>query len=242
MPECLRERHEHPEHDEQPERDEIEGAPVVSSGVVEHQLVAGRNLVEPGERDPGVRGEVHRIPGLVAQAAPDDHDGGDDHGDEQERPDGRRDHPGIDPTAEHRRDLLRQRDLVHQRVAPDGEDDVREHEVKRRVAVPAVPDAEPVEADEPLQPGQPREQEHLDQRRVGGEQPGDAGERGQQLAGGEVLGDVAAVHPEVDDRGGVARENGPEKARGQRAAGGAAALGDGERRRAPECESCFGHR
>jgi hypothetical protein len=122
----------------------------------------------------------------------------------------RRDHPGIDPAAEHRRDLLRQRDLVHQRVAPGGEDDVREHEVERRVPVPAVPDAKPVEADEPLEPGQPREQEHPDQRRVGGEQTGDAGERGQQLAGGEVLGDVAALNPEVDDRGGVTGEDGPE--------------------------------
>jgi hypothetical protein len=115
--------------------------------------------------------EPRRSASLVAQAAPYDHDGGDDHRDEQEPPDRRRDHRGTDPAAEHRRELLRQRDLVHQRVTPDGEDDVREHEVERRVGVPAVPDAEPIEADEPLEPGQPGEQEHLDQRRVGGEQP-----------------------------------------------------------------------
>jgi hypothetical protein len=34
-------------------------------------------------------------------------------------------------------------------------------------------DAEAIEADEPLEPGQPRESEHLDQRRVVDEQAGD---------------------------------------------------------------------
>ena len=45
-----------------------------------------------------------------------------------------------------------------------------EHEVEHRVAVPAVPDGEPVEPDETLEERQPREQEHLDQRQVAGEQ------------------------------------------------------------------------
>ena len=43
-----------PEHDEQHERRDVERAPVVGRDRVQHELVAGRDLVEPGERDPGV--------------------------------------------------------------------------------------------------------------------------------------------------------------------------------------------
>ena len=69
------------------ERDRREGerAPVVGRDAVEHELVAGRDLVEPGERDPRIRQEVHGVPGLVAEAAPHDHDRGHDDGDEQAR-------------------------------------------------------------------------------------------------------------------------------------------------------------
>ena len=49
-------------------------------------------------------------------------------------------------------------------VAPDGADDVREGEVDDRVAGPAVPDRQPVEADRALEERDPREQEHDDQR------------------------------------------------------------------------------
>ena len=65
-------------------------------------------------------------------------------------------------------------DLVEQRVAPDAEDDVGEHEIEAGVAVPAVPDGQAVEADEPLEPGDSREQDHLEEREVGAQQPREA--------------------------------------------------------------------
>ena len=74
-----------------------------------------------------------------------------DDGEQEARADRGGDHPRVDPAAEHRRDLLADRELVHQRVAPDAEEHVRDDEVDRRVAVPPMPDGEPVEADEPLE-------------------------------------------------------------------------------------------
>ena len=64
----------------------IQRAPVVGRDAIEDELVAGRNLVEPGKRNPGVREQMHRVPGLVAKTAPDDHDRGDDDRDEQNVP------------------------------------------------------------------------------------------------------------------------------------------------------------
>ena len=190
MTKSLGERRDHAKGEQEAERDEVERAPVIGGDVVEDELVPGRNLMEPRERDPRVRGEVYPVPHLVAQPPPDDHDGCDDDGDQQPGPDRRGDHSRVDPAAEHRRDLLRQRHLVHQCVAPDGEDDVREDEVDAGMTVPAVPDAQPVEADEALEPGQPREQQDLEQRRVRGEEARDPGQRGEQLAGREIVRDV----------------------------------------------------
>jgi len=68
------------------------------------------------------------------------------------------------PASEHGRDLPRQRDLVHEGVAPDGQEDVCDDEVEAGMPVPAVPDSEAVEADEALDAGKAREQQHLEQR------------------------------------------------------------------------------
>jgi hypothetical protein len=97
---------------------------------------------------------------------PHDHDGADDDGNQQSGPDRRRDHARIDPAAEHRRDLGGERDLVHERVTPDAEHDVREDQVEDGMTVPAMPDGEPVEAHEPLDPGEPGKQQDLDQCEV----------------------------------------------------------------------------
>ena len=40
-----------PEDDDRAERDEVEGTPAVRGDLVERQLVAGRNLMEPRESD-----------------------------------------------------------------------------------------------------------------------------------------------------------------------------------------------
>jgi hypothetical protein len=111
--------------EEQPEGGEIEAAPVVGGDAVEHELVPRRDLVEPGKRDPRVRGEVNRVPGLVAQTAAHDHDRADDHGDQQPGADRGGDHARVDAAADHRRELARKRDPVEERVAPDRQDDVR---------------------------------------------------------------------------------------------------------------------
>ncbi len=87
------------------------------------------------------------VPPLVAQAAAYDDDRRDDDGDEQKRANRRSDHSRIDAAPDHRRGLFRDRQAIHQGVAPDREDDVREHEIETGVPVPPVPDSEPVEAD-----------------------------------------------------------------------------------------------
>jgi hypothetical protein len=66
---------------------------------------------------------------------------------------------GGDAVEHHRRHLARQRDPVQEGVAPDRQHDMAEHEVEAGVAVPPVPDRQPVEVDELLESGQPREQQ-----------------------------------------------------------------------------------
>jgi hypothetical protein len=97
------------------------------------------------------------------------------------------------------------------RPAPDREDDVGQDEVETGVAVPAVPDGQPVEADERLEPGQSREQEDLEEREVGGEQARDPRDARQDVPGAVQVGDVAAVVPEPDDHGGVAEHDRPDE-------------------------------
>ena len=132
---------------------EVQRAPVVGRDAIEHELVPGRDLMEPRERDPGVREQVHCVPGLVAKPAPDDHDRGHDDGDEQSGSDRRGDHARVDAATEHRRDFVRQGDLVHEGIAPDRQHDVREDQVEAGVAVPAVPHGQAVEAEQPLHRG-----------------------------------------------------------------------------------------
>ena len=96
VPQRAAERHEHAEDDEHDERGDVERAPVVGGGAVEDELVAGRDLVEPRERDACVRQQVHDVPPLVAEPAPHDHERGRDDGDQHPRADGRGDHPGVD--------------------------------------------------------------------------------------------------------------------------------------------------
>ena len=105
------------EHDEHGKRRDVEAPPVVGGDRVEHELVAGRDLVEPTERDARVGGEMHEVPRLVSQPSAHDHDRARDDGDEAGRADRRRDHPGIDAAPDHRRDLLPEREVVHLRVA-----------------------------------------------------------------------------------------------------------------------------
>ena len=105
-------------------------------------------------------------------------------------------------------------------VAPEGEEDVREDQVEARVPVPAVPDGEPVEAGETLEPRQPRQQHDLQERGVGAEEPGDARDAREQLAAVVNVGDVAAVRPEPHDHPGVAENDGPHEHAGEDAPGG----------------------
>jgi hypothetical protein len=85
-------------------------------------------------------------------------------------------------------------------------------------AVPAMPDGHAVDADEPLEPGKPCEQDDLDERRVSPEQAGEPRERGDELTGTQVVACVPTVHPEPDDRRGVSEEEGPENGRDDEAA------------------------
>src|SRR5581483_1881129 len=80
-----------------------------------------------------------------------------------------------------------------------------------RLAVPAVPDAESVEAGDALEPGDPREQDDLQESAVGAEQAGEPRDAGQRLAGRVHAGDVPAVPPEPDDRDEVPEQQAPDR-------------------------------
>ncbi len=219
------------------EREREEAAPVVGRDPVDHELVAGRDHVEPGERDPRVGGEVDRVPPLVRELAAHDHDRGHDDSEQQGGPDRGGDHAGVggcrrrgERTGEasaaaglggarlgQRQPvpvLAEERVLVLPGVAPDREDDVRQDQADHRVAVPAVPDRQPVEADETLEERQPREQEHLDQRQVAGKerrQPPQADQGGVEVVPvvAEAVG--AAAAPDQEDPGGIADEEDHER-------------------------------
>jgi hypothetical protein len=149
--ESARERDEHPPDHEDGDRHQVERPPVVRGDAAQHELVAGRDLVEPGQRDACIRQHVHRVPPLVAQPATHDHDRGADHREQHPRADGRRDHARVDAAAEHRRDLAADADLVDERVPPDREHDVRDDQIDADMPVPAVPDREAIESHEALE-------------------------------------------------------------------------------------------
>ena len=218
MTECRRRRQEEAEHDEDRERGGVQRAPVVGGDGVEHELVPGGDLVEPAERDPGVGEEMHRVPPLVPQAAADDDVRRGDDREQEARADRGGDHPGVDPAAEHRRDLLADRELVHQRIAPDAEEHVRDDEVDGRVAVPPMPHGEAVEADEALERGQAREEDHLDERHVRTQEAGDPGDARERLPGRGRT-EIAAVGPQPDDPRGVPEHHRPDEDEPDRPAG-----------------------
>ena len=195
---------------EQRQRRDVERAPVVRGRLGDDELVAGRDLVEPRERDACVCEQVDGVPPLVAQAPAHDHERRHDDRDHQRGADRRRDHPGVEAVSEHAGELLRQRQAVEQCVAVDREDDVSEDEVERRVAVPAMPRRQPVEAEQPLEHRQPREQHDLDQREVCPEQAGDAADAREQVGRRPRMG-IAAVPPEPDDHGRVPRHDQPDE-------------------------------
>ena len=232
------ERLRHPEDDEQRERGDEQRPPVVGGDRMHGQLVAGRDLVEPAQRDGGVGGEVHRVPPLVRQPPPHDHQRGDDDDDEQRRPDGGGDHPGI--AAEQPRHFLRHRDPVHRRVADRDQHDVGEDQVEHELAVAPVPHRQPVEADEPLEPRQPGEQQHLDEREVGAEEPGDPAQAGGEIAPRVDGRDAAAAEPQPDDHGRVDPDHRPEE-RGEGDAARAAAPPERQRGGLLRHENDFGH-
>ena len=108
--------------------------------------------------------------------------------------------------------------VVGELVGPDARKRVREDQPDARVAVPAVPVRELVEADQALEPGQAREQSHLDQREPRAEQAGDPGEADHPLAGRverEVAQGAAAVDPDVEDRDRVADARTSRRASGR---------------------------
>ena len=98
---------------------------------------------------------------------------------------------------------------------------MHDHEVDAEVAVPAVPLRQAVEAGDPLEDRQPRQQHHLDEGEVGADQAGEA--RGpREQVGGRVHGEVAVVDPDPHQGGDVAEvDRGREE------------KGDCMRRRAP---------
>jgi hypothetical protein len=160
------------------------------------------DLVEPGEGDPRIGEEVNGVPPLGTEPPLDEDERCDDDGDQEDGADRRRDHPRIDAAPDHRRQLTEEAEPVERRVPPDAQEDVGDDEVDADVAVPAVPARQAVETDRALERGDPRQQEHLEEREVGGEQACEPREARQSLTG-RVHVEVPAVHPQPDDHAGV---------------------------------------
>ena len=202
--ERLHERDDHAEADDDRERRGEERAPPVGRGRVEHELVAGRDLVEPRERDARVGEEMDGVPPLVGQAAARDRVRGGDDRDQEGGADRRGDHPRVDAAPEHRPELAADRELVQERVAPDDEHDVHDDEVDARVPVPAVPAGEPVEPDGAFERRDARQKNDLDEREVGAQEPGEPPDACESVSGGVHALDVAAVPPEPHEPQAVA--------------------------------------
>ena len=121
--------------------------------------------------------------------------------------------PGVGARSEQCAHLVPQRDVVEQRIAPDAEHMVWEtDETDGREAVPAVDDRQPIEPDQSLEPGQPCEEQHLDEREVCTEEPRDPGEARHEFRLVVDIDDVAPVVPEPHDRHGVGCEQGEDEA------------------------------
>ena len=96
VPERVDQRHRDPPREQQ-QRDEVEAAPVpLRQGDVD-DVVAGRDLMKPAERDPRVRREMNPVPELVRQPPPRKRNRGHHHQHQQPGADGGGDHPGSTP-------------------------------------------------------------------------------------------------------------------------------------------------
>jgi hypothetical protein len=103
------------------------------------------------------------------EVTPDDHDRGHRNEHEQREADRRCDHSLQEVVGDQLPELVEEADVTVDRVAVDGEHGVGDDEREARVAVPAMPDGQPVEARDPSEEGQPREQEHLHECEVSAE-------------------------------------------------------------------------
>jgi hypothetical protein len=103
-----------------------------------------------------------------------------------------------------------------------------------------VPDRQPVEAGERLEPGEAREQQQLEQCRIRGEQARDPGEAREDVAGAVDVRDVAAVRPQPDDHGRVPRHDHREDREGDQPPNRPRA-GEGGGARPVEDEAGVGH-
>ena len=212
VPERRDERGEHAPG-EGGERDKGEDPPVPRRAGVQREVAAGRDLVEPGERDARVRRQVHRVPELVGESPPHDHERAPADREEQERTDRRGDHAGERSAPHHCPELVAERAVRRHRVALDLQHDVDDHEVDAEVAVPAVPLRQAVEAGEPLEHRQPREQHDLHEREIRADETGEPG-RPREQVGRRVHGEIAVVDPDPDEGADVAEVDRPRNEQG----------------------------
>lgn len=123
----------------------------VAAGLVDRELIAGGDLINPRQGDLGVGAQMHQVPGLIAEPPPDDDQRGEHDDDEERRPHGRGHHAQI--AREEPPHFRRNGDAIHRRI-PDGEEDhMREHERETDLAVAPVLHRKPVEPTEQRQPG-----------------------------------------------------------------------------------------
>ena len=83
---------------------------------------------------------------------------------------------------------------------------MRDDEINTGVPIPAMPHSQPVEAHETLENRKPGEQNDLDQGEIGAQQTRQTAGARQSVARRARV-EIASVHPEPDDDGGVPEDD-----------------------------------
>ena len=136
----------------------------------------------------------------------------DDDAEQQHQPGDRGDHAGV--LLDQPGHLVGQRAIVGERVAGGDQDGMAEQQHHARDPVAAVPDGQAVEADEPVEHRQAREQQQLDEHEVGAEQAAEPRELGEHPGDALAVARAGGAPPQRHDEPRVRRHQQGEEAAG----------------------------
>ena len=178
---------------------EVERDPEHAVERVRHEMRAGAQLVQEGEEDRDVGGDMQPVPDLVRQLRPDQAGAAQPDRQEREGADERGEHVGVGVVDVP--ELVPRRGLVDHFRPEHDEDDVHDDEEDDGCAERPVPGHELVESDRVLEPRDARDQQHLVADQQGADHPAQLTDRGDRVrrGGGEVRRHAGPPHPEHHD-------------------------------------------